>query len=217
LTETIPNSPLTTYILHGGRGRVGSRESLAFFEQIVKHSQYPIRLVLAYFALPEEKWTALFERDRQAFLNITGHEAIEIALASKQLEEFTRQLGNATAIYLSGGKTKTLKHMLKTVPNLGEAFRGKVVAGSSAGVHALCCYYYNRAADRIDRGLGILPLKVFCHYGSSSQKALEQLVSTGECLQVVTIPEEQFLTLMMAPPKVSSITCNEADPTCKVP
>ncbi len=173
--------------------------------------------MLAYFALPEEKWATLFERDRQAFLNITGQGEIEMILASKQLDEFTRQLGNATAIYLSGGKTKALKHMLKNVPNLAEAFRGKVVAGSSAGVHALCRYYYNRAADRIDRGLGILPLKIFCHYGSSSQKALEQLVSTGECLQLLTIPEEQFLTLMIAPPNVPSITSDGTNPATDVP
>ena len=195
MPETICDSPSTTYILHGGRSSSGSHESRAFFEEIIKRSQYPLRLLLAYFARPEEQWGAVFERDRQSFQNIAAQGAIEITLASKQRDEFARQLVEATAIYLSGGKTKGLKDMLQTVPNLADAFRGKVVAGSSAGVHALCRYYYNRAADQIDRGLGIIPVKVICHYSGNSQKALERLVSTGEASQVVTIPEEQFVIL----------------------
>lgn len=113
-------------------------------------------------------------------------------MASADAEILTKQIKEATAIYLHGGDTPKLFAALKQIQNLKELFQNKTIAGSSAGVYVLSKYYYTEYYDTYNEGLNILPIKSICHYSDERAKKLESLKNFREELEVVTIEEEKF-------------------------
>jgi peptidase E len=187
--------PLTKYVLHGGRSNAGSEDSTAFFREIVKDLDRPAKVLMVYFARDEKEWASLFKQDIEGLLSTFDSGEVEFALASKSQDVLTEQLRQADAIYLSGGRTKGLKLHLGKIQDLPRLLEGKVVAGSSAGVHVLSTYYYNRGEDAINDGLSILPIKAFCHYSPDKTEILERLQQHGTDLETVTVEEGKFVVL----------------------
>lgn len=67
------------------------------------------------------------------------------------------------------------------------------VGGSSAGACLFSRYYWYGEENTVHEGLGLLPIRLVVHYGSSEYKAIEgdieQLMSIGNELELVKINE----------------------------
>lgn len=70
------------------------------------------------------------------------------------------------------------------INGLKKLWQGKIIAGTSAGVHVLSKYYYSARRNFIGQGFGILPIKVICHYSDDKKDGLKQLEDYGEKLKI---------------------------------
>ncbi len=71
---------------------------------------------------------------------------------------------------MRGGETEKLLFELKKHPEFKDAIKGKTIAGSSAGAYAVSRYYHSANRGGIHEGLGILPVRMICHYQSDTLK-----------------------------------------------
>lgn len=160
---------MTTFILHGGFTREQNASNDGFFREITKNLKDGATILLAYFATEDPK-------------KIPGYLALHserlAASAPEKKFQYVRasehdlrwQLERADALYLQGGSNELLINALARHPNLKEMFKGKVVAGSSAGANALASFYYSNDDGKIEKGLGLLPFRVVCHFESEKYK-----------------------------------------------
>jgi peptidase E len=107
----------------------------------------------------------------------------------------TGQIQTSDCIYIRGGVDEPLKNILSCLDSFGKLIKGKLVVGSSAGANILSKYYWRNSKNCIEEGLGILPIKVFCHYNETKKESFEQLKNHEEDLPVHTIPETEFIIL----------------------
>ena len=139
-------------------------------------------------------WQALFKQDKINFSSATSKN-FNFMLADDKIPALIVQIKKADAIYLFGGNTVKLKAILGNVKNLKELWKGKIVAGESAGVNVLSKHYYSNRLQNIADGLNILPIKTFCHYTEEKFEKLDKLKKYGEELKVYAIPEENFFII----------------------
>jgi peptidase E len=182
------------YILHGG---VTSDESLLadnkkFFHEMIKDFVNP-KILIVYFARKKEEYPQMLKDDTEIFQQSSPGKKIEIQIA--EAETFEEQARQADIIYVRGGDTTKLIELIKTISNFVEAIKGKVYGGSSAGAYLVSKYYYSNNADEVMQGLGILPIKVFCHWQGSLEDKLKKLASTGEDMPIYKLAEGQFVIL----------------------
>ena len=85
---------------------------------------------------------------------------------------------------------------IKRHSDFAEAIRGKVMAGSSAGAYLFSKYYHSGSEDKIFEGLGILPIRITCHYESKKFETrgnpLEQLKQYPENLELVILKDYEW-------------------------
>ena len=125
----------------------------------------------------------------------TIEKGLNLEISSTNLEKLKEQIKSSDCIYLRGGDDKPLQDKLKQIQNLKELIKDKIVVGSSAGANILSKYFYRNSKQRIEEGLGILPIKIFCHYNECKQEKLKQLKSHEEILPVYTTPETEFVII----------------------
>ena len=66
---------------------------------------------------------------------------------------------------------------------------GKIVAGESAGANVFGEFFYSPSADKIDEGLGFLPLKIIPHYSENYRGKLDNV---GKKLESLLLPEYEY-------------------------
>lgn len=186
---------MTKYILHGGATRNKTEDNSRFFGEIISSLSNNATILCVYFAKPKELWSEIFRQEKINFSSVAKGKVINFLLASEETDIFVEQIKKSDAIFLRGGDTDKLKEALSGVGDLGDLWKDKVVAGSSAGVYVLSKYYYTNTKDGISEGLGILPIKSFCHYTDEKQVKLEELKSYRENLKVYAIPEEKYFVI----------------------
>lgn len=186
---------MTKYILHGGATSNKTEDNKKFFFEITNSLSNKINLLCVYFSRPKKEWSKLFEQDKVNFSSASPQKVFNFILASDKIHTLIDQIKKADAIYFRGGDVELLKKTLNKIKNLKELWNGKVVAGSSAGAYVLSKYYYWASKDMLGEGLGILPIKTFCHYTKEKSDKLKILKERGENLQVYTIPEEKFFVV----------------------
>lgn len=184
----------TKFILHGGGTSQSSIYNKRFFKEIVKSLKEPVKILIMYFA-SNRNWSELLKQDKKNFHSASPQKSLKFILADKNVNKFIKQIALSDAIYIRGGSTQLLKRRLRKVKNLSKLFVNKAVAGSSAGANILARYYYSNSQDRIEKGFGILPIKIFCHYIKEKNKRLRQLKEHGEKLKVYTIPETKYFII----------------------
>lgn len=167
-------------------------DSSNFFTELIDLDKTSINVLLVYFARPQEMWKYLFEADSEE-LRKNSDKILNIRLAS--LGSFNTDLAWADTIYFSGGDGPLLTGILSQFPELKDKLSDKVVGAISAGVNALSKYYYSRKGEKVLVGLGILNKKVFTHFEDSLTEELRELDNYGEELEVLTLPEGEFLVL----------------------
>ncbi|MFN3692880.1 MAG: Type 1 glutamine amidotransferase-like domain-containing protein [Candidatus Paceibacteria bacterium] len=106
-------------------------------------------------------------------------------------EDFETDCSNADAIYFHGGNTPTLLAALKDYGDIERLFTGKTVAGSSAGAYMLSAYGAAHTSEHFRQGLGILNVRVICHFESTelppSPTSLAEIYSTHLDLPLVVL------------------------------
>jgi peptidase E len=187
---------MTKYILHGGETGIKCKSNSNFFEEISKSIKEPIKILAVYFSRPKEEWGDLFKNDKVNFSSNANGKKVELILASENRKEFIEQIKNADAVYIRGGKPNLLKEQLNKIKNLKELFKGKTIAGSSAGAMVLSKYAHSRSSVKPFLGLAILPIKIVVHYSQSMKNKLEDLENYGsEKMKIYAIPETEFIIL----------------------
>jgi len=185
---------MTKYILHGGAWQKTAKYQ-DYFSEMTKGLIDPVNILCVYFARDNKEWEQCFLEDRQKFIATSAQKDLRFDMASNRKAKFIEQIKNANVIYLRGGKTAKLQKQLEIIPNIDELWQGKVISGSSAGALVLSRYYYENDDNVFTMGLGILPIKVYCHYTDSGKDNLNNLKKYGEDLKVYSIAEEEYIVI----------------------
>lgn len=183
---------MTTFILQGGYTSTPTERNKIFYQEIVKRIPENGKVLFLYFAQDQNTWEELLENDREKFEK-TGSRNLELKISNFPENGLIEQINNADCIYIRGGSNDSLREQLEKIDDLKKLIGGKVIVGSSAGANLLSTYFYTNDKERVERGLGVLPIKVFCHYNNTKKAKLRELENHGEKLPVYTIPEADFV------------------------
>ncbi|MFO0703860.1 MAG: Type 1 glutamine amidotransferase-like domain-containing protein [Patescibacteria group bacterium] len=181
---------MTKYFLHGGEFHGGGGLDTNYFSHLFQIDKNQINVLAVYFARPLAKWDYLFEEDSRLMKSSTD-KSIEIRMAS--IDSFAEDLEWADVVFYKGGDGPRLTEALSHFGNLREKYEGKNIGGTSAGANAHAKYYYSRIGDRVIKGLGVINFNVFTHYEDKLGIELQKLREVGENLQIITIPEGEFV------------------------
>lgn len=180
----------TKFILHGGftKGKTEENNS-EFYTEILKDAPEEAKILLVCFAKDDERVPIATERVKIEFSKSEWQKKITFDVASEEL--FTEQVESADVVYFHGGTTLKLLEALKKFPNLKDSLSGKIVAGESAGANVFGKFFYSSSADKADKGLGFLPLKIIPHY---SEQYKDKLDNVGQELELLSLPEYEYKT-----------------------
>jgi peptidase E len=185
---------MTTFILHGGFTRDKNKLNRSFFREITKNIPDGGTVLFVYFAGRDNEIGEKFEEDKQNIIAEARSKRLNIVLATE--EDFIEQVKQSDAVYIRGGDTAKLLSTLKKYPNFEEAIQGKTIAGSSAGAYALSTFFFSNDRNAVFEGLGILPLRVLCHYESKKYErkgnALETLNHYPQDLELVVLKDYEW-------------------------
>lgn len=190
----------TRIFLHGGNtSRVGDGNGRFFKKVLDSANKDTVKIVCVYFARPEHRWEDSYEEDQYALRRISQElgKELETTLASYDIDDFIEKINESDVIFINGGMKGHLKETLLSigVERFRELLNGKILVGISAGANILSKYYYSVVAQDIREGIGLLNIKLLTHYSDESVEQLQRLAAYGEKLQIVTIPEEQFVVI----------------------
>lgn len=188
---------MTKYILHGGLGENGSYQQDFFDEIVLSLPQQKLTVIYVPFGEDNEKKHQKTEKKQEQFNQFLPKKDVKVFMADKDPEKFLDQTHEADIIYFGGGLTKNMIDFLKAIPLdiLMQHLANKVIVGCSAGANALAKYYFASHLQKVEEGLGILPIKVFCHYTEEKEPQLEELENYGEHLTSFALPEDYFVII----------------------
>ncbi|MCA9360397.1 Type 1 glutamine amidotransferase-like domain-containing protein [Candidatus Nomurabacteria bacterium] len=152
---------MTKFILHGGYTR---QNSDSFFQELINDTPNMGKILSVYFACEIDAEIKFLEEVEKIKRLSDGRE-IYIDMANES--NFVEQLKESDVVYIRGGNTELLKSKLAKYSEFSELIKGKTVAGSSAGAYVLSKYYYANSLDEVREGLGLVPVRVVCHYESN--------------------------------------------------
>jgi peptidase E len=179
---------MTKCILHGGFERRDNELNNSFYRELVKDLPDHATLLMVYFASEYEGIREVFTEQTSRIHEITGKD-MQFVLATE--EDFLNQVEAADAIHFRGGHTPKLLATLKQYPELASELVGKTVSGSSAGAYALAQYGPGHSEKGIREGLGLVPVRVVCHYESiempPNPDSLNELIQMAPELELVQL------------------------------
>jgi len=182
---------MTKFILHGGFTRHENELNRSFYEEFVRDVPEQGTVLIVHFASREEDTAVAFDEQCRKFAEQAQSKNMSFVKATE--ENFIEQLKQADAIYFHGGSTNKLLRILRTYPDLKPLMEGKTIAGSSAGAYALAKLGTSHSEDAMREGLGLVPLRVVCHYESPelppAEGAISLLKRTAENLELVLLKD----------------------------
>ena len=111
-------------------------------------------------------------------------------------DSFKEQIETARAIFFSGGKMKKLMKILNDCSNFKDIIKGKILAGSSAGAYIFSTYYHSASDGEIYKGLGVLPIRIVCHYLSPkfnvTKEAITKIEKYSKDLELVVLRDYEY-------------------------
>lgn len=159
----LKNNPMTKYILNSGRAMTSADRGRKFFDEIFKGLGRNPKLLICNFALARDRWEEKFAGDLQYFKEV--FDDIEPVLTLAFPDKFEQQIKENDAVFIHGGDDHLIQYWLKKY-DLQKIWKGKVVAGSSAGSDVLSKHFWTCDWRQCFDGLGILPIKFLAHYKS---------------------------------------------------
>ncbi|MES2970720.1 MAG: hypothetical protein V4702_00145 [Patescibacteria group bacterium] len=157
----------TKYILHGGAIRASQDKGKAYFEEIVKNLGDNPRLLLCFFAQPEEEWGAKYQEWKERITAALASIKPQFEMADRIT--YRQQAERNDVLFIFGGDDDLLLDVAKKTEGFIASLANlRVVTGSSAGAILLSDYSWCCDLRKVTRGLGIVPANVLVHFGSSS-------------------------------------------------
>ena len=188
---------MTKYILHGGYTSTDNELNRSFYEEITRDVPDGGTVLLCYFVSQEDDNYSRFKEDSEKLKEQSHGKDLTFLLANKK--EFIEQLKQSNALYIRGGSTPKLLGVLKKFPDFKENLGGKTVAGSSAGAYAIgrySAFHDDELGGQTREGLGLLPLRIVCHYESNdlppNPKALNTLENMVQYLEIVFLKDFEW-------------------------
>jgi peptidase E len=183
---------MTKYILHGGFSRKDNELNRGFFCEFVRDVPPGGTVLLVYFASePGDDINLRFANHRQQISSLVHNKSFNFVVAEET--EFVDQLSKADAVYFNGGNTTLLLATLGKYHGVKELLEGKTVAGSSAGAYALAAYGTAHSEEHVREGLGLVPVRVVCHYESvdlpPSETSLKEITNIATKLELVLLKD----------------------------
>ncbi len=178
----------TKFILHGGFTKGKTEENNGeFYAEILKDAPEGTKILLVCFAKDDERVPIATEKVKLEFNKSKQQKKITFEVANEEF--FIKQVKVADVVYFHGGTTLKLLKALKKFPNFKDSLSGKIVAGESAGANVFGKFFYSPSADKVDEGLGFLPLKIIPHYSEPYKGKLD---SVGKDLELLSLPEYEY-------------------------
>lgn len=185
------------YILHGGISKNGEYKKDFFDEIVLSLPQKELTVIYIPFNDNEEKRQENTERKQKEFTHFLHQKKTIVMRANENIEKFLDQTHDADIIYFGGGNTKSAIESFRQIPLdiIMQHLQNKVIVGTSAGANALSKYYFSTHRQQVEEGLGILPIKVFCHYTEEKEPQIEELENYKEHLTSFALPEDYFVVI----------------------
>ena len=176
----------TKFILHGGYpfGEIQINDN--FFGEILKDSPNQSKILLVYFANKSDNVERYKTEDMEQFKKNSGEKLLEFLTAREEI--FEEQLKSSDIVYFHGGHSGLILDKIKKYSNLDKLFKGKTIAGDSAGANVLVKTFYSKSLG-ITSGLGILPIKLICHYHDDLRNKLDTI---DQDLETIFLREYQY-------------------------
>lgn len=176
----------TRFILQGGFPKDGKQENDSFFKEILSTTPETVKVLLVLFGKEEDRIEKNTKEDIEQFTKNSDGKELHFDVANEQ--KFIDQIQNSDVIYFHGGHTGKLLEVLKKFPSLNEIIQGKIIGADSAGANCLCAVFYSLRMG-VGEGLGIVPIKVLCHYAEENKEKLDHIMPE---LETVFLPELHF-------------------------
>jgi len=155
---------MTKFILHGGFARKDNELNHAFYKECVHDITNGANVLIVPFARQEGYTLESFTEQVDLFKAQAQNKNLNFILATE--EKFPSQIKESNVIYLGGGSTRKLLSTLQKYPNIKTLMGGKTIAGSSAGAYVLVTFGASHSEEVVREGLGLVPIRLICHYES---------------------------------------------------
>ena len=157
----------------------------------------PIRIIPTA-AAPDNNYQRAGNNGIHWFQSLGAKDVVSLPLidkASANDASLAKSLQAAKLIYMLGGFTGYLAETLIASPAweaVLEAYRsGAVIAGSSAGAMVMCEFYYDPSAQRVVKGLNLVPNSlVLPHHNTFGKSWAPQLTKQVPDLTLIGIDEQ---------------------------
>jgi len=184
------------YILIGGGCYTGHTkdklaaeiESWLTFKQIET-----ARVLFIPFAKDEIDWEKTVQKYQNSiFSKVFKKNRLSISTAIPNPKTLKNQLCNADILFFSGGSELNLKKLFKknTIPSTN-----KIIIGVSAGTNFLSKFYFSNDREKVEAGLGVLPIKTICHFSTEKNKRAI-LLSVEKKYPVFPIENDEYITMI---------------------
>lgn len=196
---------MTKYVLNSGGIKRYPELKKKFHKELIKGLGDNPKFLLCNFAQAREEWEAKFQGYCDTIVEDMPRgvkPSFELALPAA----FSEQCHKADIIYIHGGDDHLLQYWMRQF-DFVELFKGKVVAGNSAGSDMLATHHWTCDWRACADGLGILPIKFIPHYQSSFgdsdprgpidwKKAYDDLATYGDTnLPIHALKEGEFIVI----------------------
>lgn len=196
---------MTKYVLNSGGIKRQPELKKQFHQELVKGLGNNPKFLLCNFAQGREYWEVKF----QGYSDSIAEDMLQGVKPSFELAmpaDFAEQCTRADVIYIHGGDDHLLQYWMKQF-DYKTLFKGKVVAGNSAGSDMLATHHWTCDWRACADGLGILPIKFIPHYQSDFgdtdprgpidwQKAYDELAAYGDTtLPIHALKEGEYIVM----------------------
>lgn len=188
----------TKYILHGGFTRDDNDENKKFFSECFEDVPKKANILIVLFATEGGGDIEYYENFCNRLQTFTDK---ELTFTKADQDNFIHQVQKADAVFLQGGDTNRLISALEKYSDLSELFKGKTIIGSSAGAYALAVLCTSHSEAVVRKGLGILPLRVVCHYQSDrmspNKASFEEIKTSRKDLELILLKDYGYKTFSL--------------------
>jgi len=182
---------LTKYILHGGcTSKSKNKDNINFFKEITKDCKRKANVLLIFFADYKKTWEKHYKYDSK-MISKMSKKSLKVEFQIAEVKTLREQIKWADVIYIRGGHTRMLVKKLSTVKNWKALIPGKTIAASSAGT-VFSRYVYFHTEGEIVKGLGLLDIKVMCHYESTQMYKVKKLADVNGSIPLLVLPDYKY-------------------------
>ena len=184
------------YILIGGgccSGHIKDRLSNEIENWLTFKQIGIVKVLFIPFAKDEVDWKKTVQKYQDSiFSRFFEKKRILMSIATLDPKTLKKQLYDADVLFFSGGSEFNLKKIFKknVIPSTN-----KIIIGVSAGTNFLSKFYFSNDREKIESGLGVLPIKTICHFSAEkNERAI--LLSIRKKYPLFMIGDDEYVTMI---------------------